>query len=105
MWDRPDSIVCLAKRSASVALAKPAAAEGRSGWSLVIRSQETTRALAVFRAVSASVAIFGSRPVVGGAAVANTLAERTAAWAGVICEGPVLWEARARPKPLGARKQ
>ena len=105
MWERPDSIVCLARRRASVALAKPSAAEGRSGWSLVMRSQETTRALAVFNAVSASDSIFGSRPTGGVGAAATALAERAAVWAGVLCDGPVPWVAKARPKPLGARQR
>ena len=101
---RPDSMVIFAALTAALASARPFTAKGRSGCSLSIRSQESTRDLAAFRAESAGDRTLGSNRGAGGAAgAAAAFAERTATWAGERCEGVAGWEASGLPKPLVAQ--
>ena len=69
-----------------------------------MRSQDNTKDLAAFRAVSAGVTDLGSTGGAGGAAgAAAALAPRTATWAWERCDGAAGWEASGLPKPLDAQ--
>ena len=70
-----------------------------------MRSQEITKDLAAFKAVSAADNALGSASEAGGAAAAATAcAARAAACAGDLWDGPEGWEGMGLPKPLAAEQ-
>ena len=97
-------MVDFADLTAALASASPFTTKGKSGWSLSIRSQESTRDLAAFRAVSAGDRTLGSGTGAGGAAAAATaFAERTVTCAWERWEGAASCEASCLPNPLAAQ--
>ena len=70
-----------------------------------MRSQEITKDLAAFKAVSAGESALGSTTGTGGCdAAATACAARAAACAGDLCDGPEGWEAMGLPRPLAAEQ-
>ena len=70
-----------------------------------MRSQEITKDLAAFKAVSAGESALGSASVAGGCdAAATACAARAAFCAGDLWDGPEGWEAMGLPKPLAAEQ-